>query len=458
MVCPVFPPPLKNKAQMWRIFLSKRYSWLEALYERSYKMKMGEFVLPGFRLLMANHPPVIKKMMQTEPRVYPKHPMLGDALRPLLGDSIFTTNGQQWQEQRALLDPAFAQASVSRVLPRMQAAVAEMMDRIEKNRRESGVKGFDIDREMTFVTADIIFRTILSARLEAETGEQLVTAFQKYQALVPKATLVRLFRLPTWLAPQRRLQAAASVIRQEIDRLVKKRCQETDLNHDDLLSALLAAMPQERPFSMDEIVDQIAMLFLAGHETSASALSWTLYLLAIDPKEQDAVRAEVCAVAPLGRELSLSALAGLGRLRNVFREALRLYPPVGFFARVCAQERTEQGKTIHEGDTVILSPWLMHRHQAHWERPHDFIPQRFERESHEPRPAGTYFPFGLGERVCIGAAFAQQEALLILASLLRRYRWQLAAGFTPQPVGRLTIRSENGMWIVLTPLELEEPQ
>jgi cytochrome P450 len=136
-------------------------------------------------------------------------------------------------------------------------------------------------------------------------------------------------------------------------------------------------------------------------------------------------------------------------LRDIFREALRLYPPVGFLARECAADTTMRDKHVRKGSAVMVSPWLIHRHRGYWERPDDFDPGRFAREKPGMPLRDIYLPFGSGPRICIGAAFAMQEAVLILASLLLRYRFELAEGFVPQPVGRLTIRSENGMHMAL---------
>ncbi len=451
MPCPVFPPPIRHKASLLKIFLGKRHSWLDGLYARSYAMKMGHVRLPGLDLYMVNQPELVRRVLVDEAGQFPKHRLLGDILEPLLGQSIFTTNGAQWQAQRDMLDPAFVHARVQRVFGLMQAAVDDLLAALEQETGE-----VDMDRHLTHVTADIIFRTILSARLEPAVAQRIVDAFVRFQAETPRFALLRMFRLPAWLefGGGRRRRQAAQEIRGAIEAIVRPRhdAARRDGGDDgaDILASLLAARDAATgaPFSFDEIVDQVCMLFLAGHETSASALTWSLYLLALHPEVQEAAHAEVVAVLQGGPPTadSVKQLAGV---RDVFREALRLYPPVGFLARECAAPTTMRDKQLPAGAAVMVSPWLIHRHRDYWDNPHGFDPARFARDTPRFPLRDIYLPFGGGPRVCIGAAFAMQEAVLILAALLARYRLELAPGFTPRPVGRLTIRSENGMRMLL---------
>jgi cytochrome P450 len=198
------------------------------------------------------------------------------------------------------------------------------------------------------------------------------------------------------------------------------------------------------PFAFDELVDQVAMLFLAGHETSASALAWTLYLISMCPEIQERMHRE--AVSVLGnREPDFSDIKQMELIWNVFREALRLYPPVGFFAREATETTQMRDKVVRKGSTVVISPWLIHRHEGYWERPNEFDPDRYDDDKSRESLQSAYLPFGLGPRVCMGAAFAMYEAALILGVLVRDYRFEPLPNHTPQPVGRLTIRSENGV-------------
>src|SRR4051812_17877766 len=181
--CPHYPPPSRTRPSAWRMFFSKRRSWLDALYEGSYRMKMGEVHLPGVDLYMVNEPSLVRRVMVEESTAFPKHVMLGEALRPLLGDSIFTTNGETWQRQRTLMDPSFEAARIRHVFGRMRDAAEAMAARL---RAVPDGTEHDVEIEMTHVAADIILRTILSQPLDGVGAQQVFAAFARYQALAPR--------------------------------------------------------------------------------------------------------------------------------------------------------------------------------------------------------------------------------------------------------------------------------
>lgn len=498
--CPHYPRPQARRPSIWRMFFSKRRSWLDGLYERSYHMKMGEVHLPGVDLYMANEPALVRRVMVDEWSAFPKHEVLGDVLRPLLGDSIFTTNGEVWKRQRELMNPSFEAARLKLVFGRMQDAALAMVARL---RRVPEGSEYDVEVEMTHVAADIILRTILSESIDGDGAQRVFAAFERYQALAPRLMMPAFFGL-RWLRPwwhAGRSRRAADEIRALLVDLIRPRYDAYQAalaagasggagsaaaeaagaavgdaageGGSDILATLLRVRDERsgEGFSFDELVNQVAMLFLAGHETSASALSWSLHMLANSPDVQQRLHEEAVAGLP-------AALADAGRLkdlvlaRNVFRETLRLFPPVGFFARQAGADCTMRDKAVPAGASVLISPWLIQRHRALWAAPDAFDPDRYERDENdagneqrgadghsgddpvdEPdRPPGTreslrkaYLPFGMGPRVCIGAAFALQEATLILATLACHFRFEPVPGHVPEPVGRLTIRAENGI-------------
>lgn len=448
--CPVYPKPLKSKASMLLMFFGKRRSWLDGLYERSYGMKMGEIRLPGLELYMVNEPPLVRRVLIEQAAKFPKHTLLGKLLEPLLGQSIFTTNGRQWERQREMMDKSFAQTRLKLVFPLMKAAASAMQERMDK--LPDGV-AYDVDVEMTHVTADIIFRTILSQNLEGETARKIFDAFTRFQALAPRIVNSVIFKLPRLFAPWlaiRQSKAAAREIRSHLEAFIRPRYEAHQQGRpgpeQDILASLLEAVDPDtgKGFSFEELVDQVAMLFLAGHETSASGLAWALYLISESPEIQERMHAE--AVAVLGdKEPDYSDIKQMTLIWNVFRETLRLYPPVGFFARQASETQTMRDKTVPAGASMVVAPWLIHRHRDMWERPDEFDPDRYATDSAKESLKCAYLPFGLGPRVCMGATFALQEAGLILATLVRHYRFEPLPGHQPDPVGRLTIRSENGM-------------
>lgn len=450
--CPFFPKPYKNKASTLLTFLLKRRSWLDGLYERSYKMQTGYVKMPNFDLYVINDTKEVKRMMVDEVREFPKSAFLHELLSPLLGESIFTTNGEVWKKQRELLRPSFEMTRINKVFNLMSEAVADMMDRFSKYPNHAII---EVDEAMTFITADVIFRTIMSSKLDEEKGKKILNAFVTFQEQSVHTAMRRMFRFPKWLSyvlGDRKRAKAGDVIRQVLSDIIKPRYDMADnAEFEDILGSLLLVVDADtnKRFSFEEILDQVAMLFLAGHETTASSLTWTLYLLSLYPKEQEKAYEEITQVLQ-GGAIEISHLRQFKYLTNIFKESLRLYPPVGFFAREAKKDTQVRDKLIKKDSGVVIAPWLIHRHEEFWTNPHGFNPSRFEGEYKKD----AYLPFGVGERICIGQGFAMQEAILILANILKTYKLELEEGFVPDVVGRLTVRSTNGMRIKFSKREL----
>ncbi|EAI9524629.1 cytochrome P450 [Campylobacter jejuni] len=450
--CPFFPKPYKNKASTLLTFLLKRRSWLDGLYERSYKMQTGYVKMPNFDLYVINDTKEVKRMMVDEVREFPKSAFLHELLSPLLGESIFTTNGEVWKKQRELLRPSFEMTRINKVFNLMSEAVADMMDRFSKYPNHAVI---EVDEAMTFITADVIFRTIMSSKLDEEKGKKILNAFVTFQEQSVHTAMRRMFRFPKWLSyvlGDCKRAKAGDVIRQVLSDIIKPRYDMADnAEFEDILGSLLLVVDADtnKRFSFEEILDQVAMLFLAGHETTASSLTWTLYLLSLYPKEQEKAYEEITQVLQ-GGAIEISHLRQFKCLINIFKESLRLYPPVGFFAREAKKDTQIRDKLIKKGSGVVIAPWLIHRHEEFWTNPHGFNPSRFEGEYKKD----AYLPFGVGERICIGQGFAMQEAILILANILKTYKLELEEGFVPDVVGRLTVRSANGMRIKFSKREL----
>ncbi|WP_299043499.1 cytochrome P450 [uncultured Campylobacter sp.] len=447
-VCPFHPKPHNSKAGLITTFLLKRRSWLDGLYAKSYKMRAGRVKMPGFDLFVVNDPKEVRKIMIDNVKEFPKSDMLHELLKPLLGVSIFTTNGEVWKKQRELLRPSFEMTRISKVFDLMSNAAADMMDRFRKYPDGSIV---EVDEHMTFVTADVIFRTIMSSKLDEIKGKEILHAFVTFQEETARTAIRKFFCVPQWLSnilgENKRMKAGA-VIRKSLSDIIKPRYENYESDtYCDILSSLLHtvdASSGER-FSFEEILDQVSMLFLAGHETTASSLTWTLYCLSLDQDAQQKAYNEIISINKDGK-FSISDIKEMKYLTNVFKEALRLYPPVGFFARQSKGEAKIRDKVLQKGSGVVVAPWLIHRHDDFWDAPHEFRPDRHN----ESIPKEKYMPFGLGERVCIGQGFAMQEAIIILANILREFKLELKDGFVPDVVGRLTVRSANGMMIKMS--------
>ena len=453
---PPYPCPNKNKSSFFLRFFRGWRSWLDALFERSYRMKMGQYRLPGLKVYMVNEPTLVRQILNKQPKQYPKHQLIHKMLEPLLGNSIFTTNGEIWERQRRLMDQAFEQARLKLVFPLMRDAVSAMESRLDQVADGSP---YSVDAEMTHVTADIIFRTILTSPLSDRAAHDVFENFIKFQRDTLRATVLELYHLPAWFF-RNAAARCASTIRGVLAAVIRERYEARERGEDsgchDILAALMDAVDpvQGDRFTYQEMVDQVCMLFLAGHETSASALAWSLYLLSNSPEIQLEMLEEIESVTA-GKQIEFSDLKKFRSTWNLFRETLRLYPPVGFFVREATESHCMRDKHIQPGSAVMVSPWLIHRHRDYWERPDEFDPCRFDTEAGKESARNAYLPFSQGERVCIGAAFATQEAILILASLVRRYEIMPVPEHIPQCVGRVTIRSDNGIMVKLKKRDLE---
>lgn len=460
-ITPPWPKPLPYTANLLRRLARGWTSWFGLLNEWDFRIALGELNLLGLRVFLVNDRALVRRVLIEEVENFPKHPYTLWILEPLIGRAIFSVNGEEWARQRRLIDQAFQAAQLDRVYPAMAAATDAMLERLDQElaQQPDAMQGavVDIEAAMTWVTADVIVRTILSRPLQADEAKEVVEAFGRYQRRAARALVLRFLHLPRrWV--QRSLQRDAGVIRRWIQGVIEERLAAPDAAADDLLAYLMAAHDpvSGTSFSAEELVDQVCFLFLAGHETSASALSSACWLLALDPTCQQRFWAEVDGVAEEGG-LAPERLRKLDYGAAVFQETLRLYPPVSFFIRERqSSETTLQASRCPVGSLLTFSPWVIHRHEDHWPEPNQFRPERFllDSSSSEERRLSreAWLPYGLGPRKCPGAAFAQQEALLVLAELIGKYQLLPAnEDIGPEWVGRLTLRSANGVLLRLVP-------
>ena len=459
---PVYPPPQPYTPNFLRRIRRGLYSWFGLLNEWDFRIPVGALRFMGLNLLLVNEPAAVRQVLVSEVEAFPKHPYMLWILEPLIGRGIFAVNGEEWAQQRRLLDQALQMAQLQRVLPQMAAACRASLARLEAQVAGDLVTGrsVDADAEMTLVTADVIVRTILSRSLEGAEAEAIFAAFTRYQKRAGRALMLRLLRLP-----RRRLQGYlardAAPIRAWLAAAIDARL-NAPAGHapgDDLLAALIEARDPETGacFSREQLLDQVCVLFLAGHETSASALGMAVYLLGCFPEVQQRLRAEVLEVlgsragAP-DRPLGFEDLRQLSYGAAIFNETLRLYPPLSFFSRESQASTELAGSRCPMRALVTISPWVIQRHEQHWSEPNAFRPERFlsDANADDRRWArDAFLSYGLGPRKCPGAAFAQQEALLVLAELVRRFEVLPDPEHEPELVARLTLRSRNGIRVRL---------
>ncbi|NBC36212.1 cytochrome P450 [Novosphingobium sp. FSY-8] len=448
---PPWPRPHDRKPGLWARFRLGWHSWVHTLCARAYGMKMGETRLPRLAMFMVNELPLVHRVLDDAEGDFPKHWLLDDLLRPLIGQGVFVANGAEWQRQRAMINPAFVHTNMARAFPVMMAAAQDLVARLKAMDLSRPV---DVDPLMTHVAADVIFRTLFSRALTGAEAMVIHRAFTAYQAHAQRATTLGLYGLPRMgFGALARRQAARirGVFAPIIAARMAARAQGVAHVPPDLLDSLLAARDPKTGQGFDEstLIDQVAVLFLAGHETTASALAWSLYLLAEVPVWQDRLRDEMAQVTG-GASLAHGHLRGMEAMRNVFRESLRLYPPVSFLPRVATHAIAIRDKAIVPGDMIVAAPWLVHRNPQHWALPHAFDPDRFTTPQGIESARQAWIPFGRGPRVCVGAGFATQEAQVVLAAVLRTFR--LEAARPPDLVSRLTLRPRGGVWLRFAPL------
>ncbi len=444
----MIPPKPKSRAddvslfQYLRLF---RRDILSAQPERLYRAKMAEFRTAFFRSYFINQPDLIRLVLNERPMDFPKSDRIGAGLRPLLGNSVFLTNGDLWQRQRRIINPAFEGGCLRDTFAPMLAAGQAMLGRMAVDEQ-----AVEIEKAMSFGAADVIFRTLFSLPIDSDIAAEVFEEFQRYQQGQPILNLAAFIPLPSWFPRfhRRSTRESARKIRALITRMVDSRALEIQAGSapDDLATKIMTQTDPKtgQRFDRHEMVDQVAIFFLAGHETSAAALGWALYLLALNSDVQDRVADEV---STLPATPELADIKGLKYTRNVFQEALRLYPPVPMLVRENKRAEVFRKREIRKGSQIVISPWHLHRNGDIWDKADEFDPDRFSRDGASECLRDGFIPFSSGERICPGAGFAMVEGVLFLALLMREFRFETVPGKTPEPQAHLTVRSKNGIWL-----------
>jgi len=444
---PPKPAARPGKVSLWRYLRLFRQDILSAQPARLYHAWMAEFRTPFFRSFMINQPELVKKVLKQRPDDFPKSNRIAEGLRPLLGNSVFLTNGETWKRQRRIIDPAFEGGRLKDSFGAMRQAAEAMVERLHG---QVG-KPIEIEAATSHVAADVIFRTLFSIPIEHEIAAKVFARFRDYQRSQPILNLAAFIPMPGWMPRffKGSTKRDAAEIRKLITQLTVDRMQaiRDGTAPDDLATKIMTTSDPKtgERFDTDEMVDQVAIFFLAGHETSASALAWTLYLMATNTDWQDRVAVEAEAL----EERSFAVMSKLQLSRDVFREALRLYPPVPMMVRQASCPEQFRDREVPIGSQIVISPWHLHRHDRLWDNPDGFDPGRWGTENGKKCQREAYIPFSAGARVCPGAGFAMVEGPLILSMLLRHYRVEVVEGRDPVPVAHLTVRSKNGIWLKL---------
>ncbi|MDG3040005.1 cytochrome P450 [Roseicyclus marinus] len=449
---PPKPPSRADRVSLWRYMRLFRQDILSAQPARLYRAWMAEFRTPFFRSYMINQPALIDEVLKARPMDFPKSDRVGEGLRPLLGRSVFLTNGAEWQRQRRIIDPAFEGGRLRDTFPAIWAAGKAAVSRIGAT---NGNAPCEIEAEMSHAAADVIFRTLFSLPIEDQVASEVFHLFRAYQRTQPILNAAAFLPLPRWMPRGHRAETrrTAAAIRTLITQMTAARMAEIEAGTapDDLATKIMTTADPEtgQRFTTEEMVDQVAIFFLAGHETSASTLAWTLYLLARYPEWQDKLAQE--AETALTEAPDFAVMGKLRLARDIFRETLRLYPPVPMMVRETTCTESFRARNLTRGSQIVISPWHLHRHERLWENPDGFDPARWQTENGKTCLREAFIPFSAGARVCTGAGFAMVEGPLLLAMLVRAYRFAPVADRVPMPVAYLTVRAKDGIWLNITP-------
>jgi cytochrome P450 len=424
---------------------------LEAWTRKHFEEPVVPGGLPfGRAVVVVSEPAAIRRVLLDNPRNYEKDWMQRRILSAGLADGLLSAEGHQWRVQRRALAPLFSRRSVMSFTGAVTASADALIARL--TRREGDV--VDMGAEVTRLTLDVLERTIFSDGIGADR-EDVRLAMQRYFEVASRIDPFDILGLPAAIPRPRRLTVWSTLrfFEKTIDTLIATRrrrlAEEPERVPQDLLTLLLNATdPQTGArLSEPEVRANVLTFIAAGHETTANCLTWSLYLLSQSPEWRARLRTE--AERELDKDDITTLADRLVETRAVIDESNRLYPPISAISRVARGEDDLGGHAVRRGTMVVVAPYVLHRHRTLWSRPNRFDPSRFLPGARESIDRFAYLPFGAGPRVCIGSAFALQEACVTLASLARSFDWALAPGHTVRPIQKMTLRPDGGMPMIL---------
>lgn len=425
---------------LWRGRRNYIHIWGNSSYKREFWQ--ARFLFRS--VFVANSPETVNHVLVSHAENYPKSSLTERALEPLVGNGRFISKGALWRRQRRVAAPAFRPSLLEEYAAQMTDASRDMLARWEF--AGDGVER-DVCQEMSRLTADVVCRTMFSQDFDEEQARVVFEAFTQYQESLGVLDVTEILGLPAWLPRPALIKGRRAVARLDtvINAVIAKRRAER-CSRDDLLELLLASRDPDTGAAMDAklIRDEVAVMFLAGHETAGNTLSWCWYLLSRHPEEEARLHHELDEVLA-GRPPCYRDLKRLVYTRAILDETLRLYPPLHLFSRQAVADDVIDGQRVPAGSMVIVSPWLLHRHRLIWDEPDDFCPARFLAANAKRQPKYCYIPFGAGPRACPGGTFGMTEAALVIASVAQRFRLRLKPDHPVEPMARLTTRPSHGL-------------
>lgn len=395
-------------------------------------------------VFIANSPDTVRYVfVENKDNYERKSPQMRRALEPLLGDGLFVSDGETWASRRKIQTPLFDSAHIKMFTDTMISTIAEMIE--EWVKKGNGAE-LDVHPEMGKLTAEIISRTLFGQKLGSENSSAVVEAFAQYQSVVKQTNVTNFLGFPDWLpnlnAKVGKGRRAAKTIHDAVDNIIAKA--EEGGHEGTLVAEFLNANRGESGVDLmtkQQIRNELIVLFMAGHETTANVLAWTWYLISQAPEVEAKLHAELDEVLN-GRVPCMADVENLKYTRAILDETMRLYPPVPILSREAMAEDEIRGKKVPAGSIMLIVPWLIQRHKKHWDKPDHFIPERFMPGAPKPTKF-TYIPFSAGPRVCLGKNFGIVESVLSIAMLAQRFRLSMPAGTKVEHECRLTLRPKG---------------
>ncbi len=439
---PPAPKPRQGIPGILEIITTVYRNPLELWGEPSYNEPYIHTKFLNERTLIANDPRLIRHVLVDNAKNYRMATIRQLILRPILQDGLLTAEGDTWKRSRKAMAPVFT--------PRHIDGFSQMMfDETVAYAQKYGDGGsFDISRDMTELTFEILSATLFSGEIVTPDTE-FSDEVNRLLSTMGRVDPLDLLKAPKWLPRLTRIRGrkALAFFRKIVADTMEARRRKMEADPggvpEDFLTLLLRQQSADG-LTREEIEDNIITFIGAGHETTARALGWTLFCLANAPEERERVEAEIDRVtasgAPPGKWLDEMPLT-----RAAFEEAMRLYPPAPSINRAAIADDQWGDVKIPAGITVLIMPWTLHRHRLLWDNPEAYIPSRFWPENRDRIDRFQYLPFGAGPRICIGATFALQEAVIALGVLMSRYRFDVTADTHPWPVQKLTTQPEGGL-------------
>lgn len=438
----VTPPdkPLPLVRGLLTMISNPLHVWPKGMYENRYHgVRWVGRTFHYFR-----QPEHMKAMFLDHPDVFVKSPFQKKLLGPAVGDGMLTAEGEHWKFQRRAASPAFRIDALRALAPAFSTSAQATVERILAAGADKPV---DVLAEMQHATLDVIVETILGGVDPAFGHERMAKTVSDYIETMGKPDLLDMFSVPGWVPRpwgEKGRRAARGLRKSAVNAIGRRRASGAD--RKDLLGLLLAARDPEtgRGLSDTELRDNVVTFIGAGHETTALALTYALYLIANAPDVQDRLVREVREVCG-DQDVDALMIDAMPFHEQVIKEAMRLYPPVAIIDRIANADIDLDGIKVEKGDLGFALIYVMHRHKLLWDNPERFDPDRFSEERSEGRPRFQYMPFGAGPRICIGMKFAYMEAVAILATLVRSLRFRPNPAHAVVPNIRITLRPEGGM-------------